>query len=71
MKPRDGVYLSSRIEGRKRGNKHKEKKKKKKYIRGSTMVAFLSGYSRKEVDHRRRSYMKEVNKSEVIFFNCK
>ncbi|CAN6976018.1 hypothetical protein IGI04_036936 [Brassica rapa subsp. trilocularis] len=28
------------------------------------MVAFLSGYSRKEVDHRRRSYMKEVNKSE-------
>ncbi|KAF2546430.1 hypothetical protein F2Q70_00020686 [Brassica cretica] len=28
------------------------------------MVAFLSGYSRKEVDRRRRSYMKEVNKSE-------
>ncbi|XP_013588199.1 PREDICTED: UPF0725 protein At1g19060-like isoform X3 [Brassica oleracea var. oleracea] len=28
------------------------------------MVAFLSGYPRKEVDRLRRSYMKEVNKSE-------
>ncbi|KAF8103877.1 hypothetical protein N665_0183s0053 [Sinapis alba] len=28
------------------------------------MAAFLSGYARKEVDRLRRSYMKEVNKSE-------